>query len=85
MSLAAELVNQFARIVRSDGGQLVILEDGEKAVRLGYVSGSDPNCDGGMCVLPPAELQVMMREWLARRAPDATVTVQPASAADTAH
>lgn len=84
MSLATEIVAQFARIVRTDGGRLTILEDGEKAVRIGYVSGTDPNCDGGTCVLPPAELQMMMREWLARREPGATVTVQPASVTDAA-
>jgi hypothetical protein len=82
MTLATELVAQFARIVRSDGGQLTILQDDEAVVRLGYVAGHDAECESGACVLPHFELQTMMREWLARRAPGAKVTVQLINAAD---
>lgn len=79
MSIANELVAQFGRMVRSEGGSLIVLDESDSAVRIGYVSGEDPNCDSGACVLPPAELQTMMSEWLARRAPGTTVVVQPAA------
>ena len=79
MSIANELVAQFGRMVRSEGGSLIVLDESDSAVRIGYVSGEDPNCESGACVLPPAELQTMMSEWLARRAPGTTVVVQPAA------
>ena len=59
--------------------ELIVLDESDSAVRIGYVSGEDPNCESGACVLPPAELQTMMSEWLARRAPGTTVVVQPAA------
>lgn len=79
MSIANELVAQFGRMVRSEGGSLIVLDESDSTVRIGYVSGEDPNCESGACVLPPAELQTMMSEWLARRAPGTTVVVQPAA------
>jgi len=79
MSIADELVAQFGRMVRSEGGSLIVLDESDSAVRIGYVSGEDPNCESGACVLPPAELQTMMSEWLARRAPGTTVVVQPSA------
>jgi len=76
MPLAQQLIDSFARIVRANGGAISILAaDGDK-IRLGYSPGVDEECTTGQCVLPHLELQEMMREWLSRRAPGATVSVQ---------
>lgn len=76
MSIAQQLIDSFARIVRADGGQLSLLSEEEGRIAFGYAPGHDPECADGACVLPHVELQEMMAEWLARRAPGTTVTVR---------
>lgn len=76
MDVAQQLVDSFARMVRMDGGSLQILSAEAGKIRLGYSSGVDETCATGACVLPHLELQDMMREWLSRRDPTATVSIQ---------
>jgi hypothetical protein len=76
MTIAAQLIDSFARIVRADGGQLTLLAEQEGRIELGYAPGHDPECADGACVLPHVELQEMMSEWLSRRAPGTAVVVR---------
>jgi hypothetical protein len=82
MDLAKQLVNVFTRMVRADGGRLQILSVEDRNIRLGYSPGVDEDCATGACVLPHLELQEMMREWLSRRDPAASVSVQLIKKAD---
>jgi hypothetical protein len=82
METAQQLVDSFARMVRMDGGSLHILSAEQGRIRLGYTPGVDEECATGACVLPHLELQEMMREWLSRRDPAATVSVQLIKKAD---
>lgn len=76
MTVAAQLIDSFARIVRADGGQLTLIAEAEDRIELGYAPGHDPDCADGACVLPHVELQEMMSEWLSRRAPGTAVVVR---------
>lgn len=82
MEVAQQLVDSFARMVRMDGGSVQILSADAGKIRLGYTPGVDEECTTGACVLPHLELQEMMREWLSRRAPEATVSIQLIRKAD---
>lgn len=76
MSIASQLMDSFARIVRADGGSLTLISEQEGRIELGYAPGHDPDCATGACVLPHVELQEMMAEWLSRRAPGTAVVVR---------
>lgn len=76
MTIAQELLDSFARIVRGDGGTLGIISATEARTELAYTPGIDPDCADGACALPHIELQEMMREWLARRAPGHALVVR---------
>ena len=75
MSEVESLVAQFDRMVRRDGGSLVLLGTESNVVKVGYRIGSDPVCADGSCVLPDAELQELMSETLLRRDPSLRVEV----------
>ena len=62
------VVDQFARMVSRDGGDLSLLGVEGDVVRVGYRMGADPDCTDGVCVLPPLEVQQLMDETLARTA-----------------
>ena len=76
METAQQLVANFVRMVRADGGSLELLSAEGGKIRVGYAPGHDEECTTGACILPHVELQQMMTEWLARRDPSATVIVQ---------
>ena len=76
MSIAQQLIDSFARMVRADGGELSLISEQEGRVELGYAPGHDPECADGACVLPHVELQEMMSEWLGRKAPGMIVVVR---------
>ncbi len=77
MSVAETIVTQFSRMVQKDGGALRLIGVEGNLIRLGYKAGHDPECtDDGACILPHVELQDMIAETLARRAPDMKVLVQ---------
>ena len=75
--LGRELMASFGRIAAANGSRLELLSESDTAVRFGYTAGTDAACESGVCVLPHFELQQMMREWMARRRPEVTVTVVP--------
>lgn len=77
MDLAERLIASFGRIASADGGELRLIAADAQHIRLGYRSGADAGCESGACMLPPAELQEMMRGWLARVAPDMRLSVEP--------
>ena len=77
MTIAGQLIDNFGRIARADGGRLSLISEDERRITIGYAPGRDPECADGACVLPHLELQEMMAEWLARRAPETTVIVRP--------
>ena len=74
--IAEELVAQFDRMVRRDGGSLELVGNEDGVVRVAYRMGSDPTCEGDACVLPDAELQQLMSETLGRRDPSLRVEVR---------
>lgn len=76
MNIAQELIGAFSRIIRMDGGEIEILSVEGNAIRFGYTPGTDEECATGACVLPHLELQEMMREWLTRRDPAASVSIK---------
>jgi hypothetical protein len=76
MSTADDLISQFDRMVRRDGGLLSLLSFDGNVIRVGYKLGSDPNCADDVCVLPHVELQQLMAETLARRDPSLRVVVE---------
>jgi len=68
MSVAQTLVQQFDRMVRSDGGSLELIAVEAGVVRVRYRPGAPPeDCESGACAMPGEELRVMMGEALARR------------------
>jgi Fe-S cluster biogenesis protein NfuA len=73
--VARQLVDSFARIVRSDGGAIEIVSAQDDRIVVAYTAGVAEECESGACVLPHLELQDMMREWLSRRAPGCSVVV----------
>ena len=76
--VAEQLVAQFGRMVQSTGGALRVVAVDDDVIRIVYRAGEDPTCDGDACVLPHAELQQLMAETLARRAPQLAVHVDAA-------
>jgi hypothetical protein len=76
MSLAQTLVDQFGRMVSRDGGELSLLGEDGKVIRIGYRLGVDPTCEDGACVMPHVELEQLMNETASRRDPDVRVTVE---------
>ncbi|MFC0527291.1 hypothetical protein [Phytohabitans kaempferiae] len=76
-SLGAEIVAQFDRMVRRDGGQVVLLESEGEVLRVGYRPGNaGPDCQDDVCVLPQQELHQLMSETLGRRRPGAELVVE---------
>lgn len=76
MQIAEQLIASFGRIAATDGGQLEALSENETCVRMGYRSGVEADCADGVCALPQAELEAMMRAWLERKAPDMKLEVE---------
>lgn len=76
MSIAAQLLANFSRIAATDGGALALVEESANAIRLSYRSGETAECADGVCALPQAELEAMMRAWLARKAPDVELEIE---------
>lgn len=76
LDIARQLVDSFARIVRSNGGSIEIASVSGGQIVIDYRQGAEELCESGACILPHVELQDMMREWLSRRAPDCSVTVK---------
>ncbi|GGO82749.1 hypothetical protein [Nonomuraea cavernae] len=69
-SIGAQLVAEFERMVRRDGGEVVLLAEEGDLIRVGYRPGSaGPDCKDDVCVLPQHELRQLMAETLRRRAP----------------
>lgn len=77
MSVAQQLFRTFERIAASDGGALSLLGESDTAIRMGYRSGAEADCADGVCTLPHAEIEAMMRDWLARKAPGLRLEVVP--------
>jgi hypothetical protein len=76
-SIAPELVAQFDRIVRRDGGEVVLLSAGGDVLRVGYRPGNaGPDCRDDVCILPQEELRQLMGETLQRRSPGAELVVE---------
>lgn len=73
---ARTLVANFDRMVRRDGGSVVLAGAAEGLIRVHYRPGADPECDDGACVLPHVELEQMMNETAARRDPSVRVVVE---------
>jgi hypothetical protein len=80
METAQNLVRQFERLVRRDGGSLSLLGVEGNLIRVGYAAGADPDCAAGACVLPHRELEELMGEALARYDRSLRVVVEPMSA-----
>jgi hypothetical protein len=77
MSIAEQLIANFSRIAASDGSAIALVEESADAIRLSYRSGSEADCEDGVCALPQAELEAMMLAWLARKAPGVTLEIEP--------
>ena len=77
MAIADQLVANFGRIAAADGGRLEVLGETGTCVRMGYRSGGEAHCTDGVCTLPQAELEAMMRAWLERKAPDVQLEIEP--------
>lgn len=67
MSIAENLVKQFDRMVKHDGGGLALVGVEGTRITVAYRPGVAPDCTSGVCIMPHAELQAMMAETLARR------------------
>ncbi len=78
MPIAQQLLASFARIAASDGGAIELIEETAATITLAYRPGDVADCDDGVCTLPQAELEAMMRAWLARKAPEVTLEIVPA-------
>lgn len=75
MTIGQEILASFGRIASRDGGSVSILSEDEKTIRLAYQAGA-PECADGTCVLPHAEFEEMVNEWLSRRAPGVRLLVR---------
>jgi hypothetical protein len=75
-AVATSLVSQFDRVVKRDGGSVVLVGVADDVIRVGYRPGVDASCDSDACVLPHVELQQLMAETLARRDPSLRVVVE---------
>jgi hypothetical protein len=73
---ATTLVNEFDRMVKRDGGSVVLLSVGDGVIRVGYRPGVDPECAGDVCVIPHVDLQQLMTETVARRNASLRVAVE---------
>ena len=74
---ARELVAQFDRMVRRDGGSVTLLAASDTVIRVGYRPGSaGPDCSDDVCVLPQHELRQLMVETLRRRRPGTDLVVE---------
>ena len=58
------------------GGTLELVEESGSTITLAYRPGAEADCEDGVCALPQAELEAMIRAWLARKAPDVTLQVE---------
>lgn len=76
MPIADQLLANFSRIAASDGGALTVIEETGTSIRLAYRPGGEADCEDGVCALPQAELEAMMRAWLARKAPEVVLEVE---------
>ena len=76
LEFATTLVKQFDRMVKRDGGSVVLLAVGDGVIRVGYRPGVDPECTGDVCVMPHVELQQLMTETAARRIASLRVAVE---------
>jgi hypothetical protein len=76
VAIADQLVASFARIAASDGGALSLVAESATTITLAYRPSGEADCDDGVCMLPQAELEAMMRDWLARKAPQMTLVVE---------
>jgi hypothetical protein len=74
--IARQLIASFSRIAAADGSRIELLVVEETRITVGMHPGTADPCESGTCILPQAELQQMMAEWLSRRAPDASVSVK---------
>ncbi|MCB2047910.1 MAG: hypothetical protein KDE32_06740 [Novosphingobium sp.] len=75
MTIADQLLASFSRIAASDGGSLSLIEESAEKIRLAYRPGAEADCEDGVCTLPQAELEAMIRAWLARKAPDLALEI----------
>ena len=73
---ATAVAKQFDRMVKRQGGSVKLLGFDEGVIRIGYRPGVDPECVGGICVLPDLELQQLMTERAARRRASVRVAVE---------
>ncbi|GIH06701.1 hypothetical protein Rhe02_47680 [Rhizocola hellebori] len=77
MSVGAELVAQFDRMVRRDGGEVTLLAEEGDLLRVGYRPGNaGPECHDDVCILPQQELHQLMAETLRRRSPNTELVVE---------
>lgn len=76
MSIAEQLLASFSRIAATDGSALALVEESAEAIRLSYRPGDAAACEDGVCALPQAELEAMIRAWLARKAPDMMLEIE---------
>jgi hypothetical protein len=82
MTTGERLVSEFQRMVRRDGGSLMLLSEEPRLIRVGYRAGNVHACGSGACILPHTEIQQLMSETLATRDPNQTVEVVPLADAD---
>jgi hypothetical protein len=75
MSVAEQLVRQFDRMVRRDGGSLALVAVEGSCIIVAYEPGVASECAADVCVMPHQELQALMSETLARRDPEMSVRV----------
>jgi hypothetical protein len=75
--VGTELVAQFDRMVKRDGGEVTLLSTDADVIRVGYRPGNaGPDCQDDVCVLPQSELHQLMSETLRRRRPGAELVVE---------
>lgn len=67
--VADNLVRQFDRMVRGDGGSLKLVSAADNLITVAYNPAAAPSCEEGVCQMPHLELQTMMAETLGRRDP----------------
>ncbi|MDA0633418.1 hypothetical protein OUY22_08305 [Nonomuraea sp. MCN248] len=76
-STGTRLVAEFERMVRRDGGELVLLAEDAGTIRVGYRPGdAGPDCKDDVCILPQHELRQLMAETLRRRSPGTEIVVE---------
>lgn len=75
-ALASRIIDDFRHMVERDGGTLTLDAADDSEITLRYCRGGDPECADGACVLPGADIEQLIRETLARRAPGVRVVVK---------